>query len=414
MTSSAPRADRGVRILSLADAESLRAEYARIGCSAEGIDIMLPKGRFHVVRLEQVPTKAANILKQEMLANGGDAVVHWKTVACGVERTNVLLMGTEKQLRRVCGTLQRDPFGLPATGQVILAVLNQYAGQRGALRCGPYTLPLGQKTYVMGIVNVTPDSFSGDGLAGSADAAVRQAAQMVADGADILDVGGESTRPGAEPVSLEDELLRVVPVVRALASLNVPISVDTYKSEVAREALAAGATIINDISGLRFDPAMAGVVAAANVPVVVMHIKGTPRTMQQQPGYDDLLTEVCAYLQESTALAEAAGIPRDQVILDPGFGFAKTIAQNLELLRRLRELTSYGQPVLLGTSRKSTIGHILGDLPPEERVEGTAATVTLGIANGADIVRVHDVKAMARVAKMTDAIVREQPRGGND
>jgi len=220
-------------------------------------------------------------------------------------------------------------------------------------------------------------------------------------------VGGESTRPGAEEVPLEEELCRVVPVIAALAErFPVPISVDTYKSAVAREAVRAGATIVNDISGLRFDPEMAAVAAEAGAAVVIMHIQGTPRTMQQHPHYEDLMTEVCDYLQESTEIAEAAGIPRAQVVLDPGFGFGKTVEHNLELLRRLRELTSYGQPVLAGTSRKSTIGKVLGGLPPEERVEGTAATIAIAIHNGADIVRVHDVKEMARVAKMTDAIVR--------
>jgi dihydropteroate synthase len=188
----------------------------------------------------------------------------------------------------------------------------------------------------------------------------------------------------------------------------VPLSVDTYKSEVAREAIGAGATLINDISGLRFDPTMAKTVAAAGMPVVVMHIQGTPRDMQRQPHYDDLMSEVCASLQASTVLATAAGLPREQVLLDPGFGFGKTPAQNLELVRRLRELTSYGQPILLGTSRKSTLGAVLGGLPAEERLMGTAATVALGIANGADIVRVHDVQAMARVARVTDAIVRQR------
>jgi dihydropteroate synthase len=275
------------------------------------------------------------------------------------------------------------------------------------LRCGPHTLPLGAKTYIMGILNLTPDSFSGDGLAGCAEDALRQAERMLEDGADLLDVGGESTRPGSEAVPEEEELARVLPVVRALAArFAVPISVDTYKSEVARQAVEAGATLINDISGLHFDPHMAAVAAAAGVPVVVMHIKDTPRTMQANPHYDDLMTEIAHYLQEATRLAEAAGIPRDQVVLDPGFGFGKTVAHNLEILRRLRELTSFGQPILLGTSRKSTIGRILGDLPPEERMEGTAATVALGIAQGADIMRVHDVRAMARVARMTDAIVR--------
>jgi dihydropteroate synthase len=406
-TPACPRADRGIRILSAATPADVQCEIARVGCRDAGVRIMTPRGLLRLVRLEGVATKVANILKQEMLAHGGDAAVHWQTIACGVAQTAVLLLGTEAQLYEVCAHLRRQPFGLAATGEAILAALAAYSAPGSALRCGPYTLPLGRKTYVMGIINVTPDSFSGDGLATHPDTVLRQGEAMVAAGADLLDVGGESTRPGAVEVPLEEELRRVVSAVRALAPLRVPISVDTYKSAVAREAVAAGATLLNDISGLRFDADMARVAAEAELPVVVMHIQGTPRTMQQQPHYEDLMTEVCAYLQQSTELAVAAGVPRDQVILDPGFGFGKSVADNLTLIRRLRELTSYGQPVLLGTSRKSTIGKVLGDLPPQERIEGTAATVALGIANGAAIIRVHDVLAMARVARMTDAIVRD-------
>lgn len=401
------RADQGVRILTAPDAATVSRELARVGCAEDGVRAMTPKGLLRLLRLEGVAAPAATILKEEMLATGGDAAVHRLTASCGVATTDVVLLGSERQLRAVCAQLRAYPDGLAATSEASLAALEQYALHTGVLRCGQFTLPLGQKTYVMGIVNTTPDSFSGDGLAGNIDGALRQAERMLEDGADLLDIGGESTRPGAEEVPVEEEMRRVAPVVRALAArFAIPISVDTYKSAVAHAALDAGATLVNDISGLRFDPQMAAVAAAAGVPVVVMHIKGTPRIMQQQPHYDDLMTEVCAYLQESTALAVAAGIPRDQVVLDPGFGFGKTVAHNLELLRRLRELTSYGQPILLGTSRKSTIGRVLGDLPPEERLEGTAATVALGIAQGADIIRVHDVKQMARVAKMTDAITR--------
>ncbi len=408
MAASTPeRADRGVRVLVTEDAGAVQRALLHTGCSADGARIMTPKGMTRLVHLSDVPARAANVIKQEMLAAGGDAALHAQAVSCEVERTDVVLIGNEAQLSTACAKLRRAAWGLPETADAVLDVLWNYATSEMELYCGAFRLPLGRKTYIMGILNITPDSFSGDGLAGSEDDVLRRAEVMIADGADILDVGGESTRPGAEEVSLEEELRRVAPAVRALtARFSVPISVDTYKSAVARAALEAGASIVNDISGLRFDPAMAATAAAACAPVVVMHIKGTPRTMQQNPEYADLMGEVCAYLEESTALAVAAGIPRDQVILDPGFGFGKTVEHNLELLRRLRELRSFGQPVLMGTSRKSTIGKVLGDLPPEERLEGTAATVALSIANGADIVRVHDVKAMARVAKMTDAVVR--------
>ena len=268
-----------------------------------------------------------------------------------------------------------------------------------ALRVGSREFLWGERTYLMGIINVTPDSFSGDGLADDLDAALAQALRFQDEGADILDVGGESTRPGHAPVDEDEELRRVIPLIERLAaSVTTPISVDTYKASVARRALAAGATMVNDIWGLRRDPEMAGVVAEAGVPVVVMH-------NQEAPIYKDVVADVMAILRESLRRAEAAGIPRGQVIVDPGIGFAKRPEHSLELLRRLGELRALGCPILVGTSRKSSIGTVLG-LPVEERLEGTAATVAIAIANGADMVRVHDVQAMVRVARMSDAIVR--------
>jgi len=389
------------RILAVPDEDAVAHEMERI--SLGSARRWAKHAMLRVIRLDGVPTPAAIMLQEILLAEGGIST-------CQIigARGDLVLVGTETQYGKVCDALRLQPGEPAALAEAILTALANYDRRGGMLRCGRYELPLGKKTYIMGILNVTPDSFSGDGLGGSMDAAMRQAERMITDGADILDVGGESTRPGAEEVPLEEELRRIVPVIAALTErFPTPISVDTYKSAVAREALRAGATIVNDISGLRFNPETAGVAAKAGAAVVVMHIQGTPRTMQQNPHYDDLMTEVCDYLQESTALAEAAGIRREQVILDPGFGFGKTVEHNLELLRRLRELTSYGQPVLIGASRKSTIGKVLGNLPPEDRVEGTAATVAIAIQNGADIVRVHDVKEMARVARMADAIVRK-------
>ena len=266
-------------------------------------------------------------------------------------------------------------------------------------RCGATVLPWGRKTYVMAILNLTPDSFSGDGLLGDPAAAVAQALAAVADGADLLDIGGESTRPGAQPVSADDEIARVVPVIRTLAArVTIPISIDTSKAAVAEAALAAGARLINEVRGLTADPDLAAVAARAGVPVVVMHD-------QPPDGRGDLLTSIVRELARRLDRALAAGIAWEQLIIDPGFGFGKGARLNLELLRRLAELRVLGRPILAGTSRKGTIGRVLG-LPPNERVEGTAATVALAIAGGADIVRVHDVRAMARVARMSDAIVR--------
>jgi len=273
-------------------------------------------------------------------------------------------------------------------------------------QCGTDPVELGSRTYVMGIVNVTPDSFSGDGLAASTEAAVRKGVQQVEDGADVLDIGGESTRPGAQPVPLAEELARVIPVIEALArEVDAPLSIDTYKAEVAREACGAGARIINDVSGLRAEPRLASVAAETGAGLIVMHMLGTPRTMQDSPRYEDVVGDVCASLRESLTVAHTAGVRRDQLMVDPGFGFGKTVSHNLEMLRRLREFRTLRRPVLIGTSRKSMIGEVLG-LPAEDRLEGTSATVAVGIANGADMVRVHDVKPMVRIARMTDAIIR--------
>ena len=264
-----------------------------------------------------------------------------------------------------------------------------------------------ERTLVMGILNVTPDSFSDGGLFFGAQAAIEHARRIADEGADIIDIGGESTRPNAEPLSQQDELGRVLPVIDAIAgAIECPISIDTYKSIVARAAIEAGAAMVNDISALTFDPSMAPTLADLEVPVCLMHIQGTPRDMQQNPVYNDVVGDVKSWLAGRIAAAKRAGIRDENIIIDPGFGFGKTVQHNLELLRRLRELTELGYPVLMGTSRKSTIGKVLGGLPPGERLEGTAATVALSIANGASIVRVHDVIEMVRVVKMTDAVVR--------
>lgn len=270
----------------------------------------------------------------------------------------------------------------------------------------PPPLDFSEKTLLMGILNVTPDSFSDGGEFFDTGSAVRRALQMVRDGADIIDVGGESTRPGSEPVALDEELRRTVPVIEAVArETGVPISIDTYKPEVARRALDAGASIINDISGLRSDPDMARVAAGHKAPVVVMHIKGTPRDMQtKEPSYEALIPEILDYLRGSIRIALEAGIGEDAIIVDPGIGFGKTVEHNLEIISNLREFARLGKPVLVGPSRKSFIGAVLGGLPAGERLEGTAAAVTASVLNGANIVRVHDVKEMARVLKVADAI----------
>ena len=265
---------------------------------------------------------------------------------------------------------------------------------------GGAPLVWGRRTYVMGIVNLTPDSFSGDGLNGDVCAATAQARRMEADGADIIDVGAESTRPGSAPVTADKESARLLPALAAICeAVSIPVSVDTYKADVARQAIAVGAALVNDVWGALADPDMARVIADAGVPAILMHNR-------RRAEYADLVPDVIAGLRRIADNARVAGISRRNIILDPGIGFGKTADHNLELLRRLSELRSLGYPLLLGVSRKSTIGRVLG-LSPDERLEGTAAAVAMSIAGGADIVRVHDVKEMARVARMTDAIVRD-------
>lgn len=276
-----------------------------------------------------------------------------------------------------------------------------------SLRLHHLTLEWGRRTYIMGIINVTPDSFSGDGVM-DVPAAVARARQMLADGADIIDVGGESTRPGARSVPLDEELHRVIPVVAALAGEAGPVvSVDTMKSEVAHRALQAGAAMINDVSALRADPGMSAVAAEHEAPVVLMHGYGGP-TPTASSKRADIISEILEFLHERIDVAVASGIPRDHILVDPGFGFGKSVQQNLDVVRRLSELRATGRPIVIGPSRKGTIGHVLGGLPVGERLEGTGAAVAVSIVNGADIVRVHDVRAMARVARVTDAIVRRE------
>ncbi len=276
------------------------------------------------------------------------------------------------------------------------------------LTWGGRSLLLGKRTLIMGVLNVTPDSFSDGGNFFLKNKAVEQALAMEADGADIIDIGGESTRPYAEKVSLEQELERVIPVIEELGkALKVPVSIDTYKAKVAESAIDAGAAIINDISALRFDSEMASVAKNSGVPVILMHMKGTPGNMQDNPVYENLMGEIKDFFREAIVKAEEAGIAGDMLILDPGIGFGKSFGHNLEIIRDLKELEELGLPVLLGSSRKAFIGNIL-DKPAEERDSGTMATIAAGIMNGAHIVRVHDVANSVATAKVVDAIVNAQ------
>lgn len=407
-----------VRILNLDTSDKIRAEMEKIGADRRGIQIMTPKASFRAIKLEGLNFAAANIIKQEMLSKGGEATISQVVYSKKQANSDVLLLGTLCHYRELLKKLRMQPFkSLVAIASELEQALARYAGEGiHPLTIAGRTFNWGERTHIMGVVNVTPDSFSGDGLGDDIEGALEEAKHMMEEGADIIDVGGESTRPSSEPISSEEELRRVIPVIEKLAqSTDVPISIDTYKAKVAEEALAAGAHLINDVWGLRMDPLLGEVAARHQAPVVVMHNRSRPKDAAQTERlggrylaveYEDLMGDIMRELRVSIALAVEAGVERERIIVDPGIGFGKTVEQNLQLMRELAELKVLGRPILLGPSRKSFIGYTL-DLPPEERIEGTAAAVAIGIANGADILRVHDVKQMVRVARMTDAMVRK-------
>lgn len=273
------------------------------------------------------------------------------------------------------------------------------------MKCGKYNLKLNSRTHIMGILNVTPDSFSDGGKFDSIEKAVLHAKEMCKQGADIIDIGGESTRPGTDSISLKEELNRVIPVLkRVIDEVNVPISIDTYNSEVAKQALDLGAHMINDVA-FKTDPGIASVVAKYDVPIVIMHMKGTPKNMQLKPQYKDVIGEIKSFLQECAKYAIDSGVDSNKIIIDPGIGFGKTTSHNLEIFRHLKEFESLGYPILIGPSRKSFIGKILGT-DVDNRLEGTLATVAVSIMNGANIIRVHDVEPCIKIARVTDAILK--------
>lgn len=393
------------RVLVIANEQIARQELLKLGCDPTGINIMSGKAVFKTIKLEDLPAKAANLLKQTFLAKGGEVAVARGSADLAIERTDVIICATLKQYRLALAQLKLQPWGLPAVASAIESELaageslpkREYVWDDKCLSLIP------GRTLIMGILNLTPDSFSDGGQFSSLDNALRHAQQMIDDGADILDIGAESTRPyGAEKVSAAEEMGRLLPVLeKVLAFSPVPVSIDTYKAEVAEAALKIGAHIVNDIWGLQYDPAMAETVAKYQVPVVAMH-------NQQGTEYaGDIMASICRFLRGSLTVGRAAGILPHNIWIDPGIGFGKTPAQNLTVMARLHELKGLGCPILLGTSRKRFIGQALGNLPPDDRLEGTAATVAVGVMNGAQIIRVHDVKAMARVAKVTDSILQE-------
>jgi dihydropteroate synthase len=401
-----------VQLRVIKDQREALAELRSIGADPASLGIMAPKMQHLVIKIKDMDIRAANVLKQEMLAKGAEAAVNKWASTFRRPTTDVVLMGTVKQYRLVIEKLKIQPYGLARLVEPIVRILGCLEPSARPVACRGRSLPLDKKTLVMGILNVTPDSFSEQGLYFDVNQAVEHALQMAEDGADIIDVGGESTRPGSLPVDAAEEIRRIVPVISALSEKSeVPISVDTRKAQVAGAAIEAGAAIVNDVSALA-DEKMADLCAKSEVGVVLMHMRGEPQRMQDDPIYEDLMAEITGFLGDRIELAVQAGIGRERIFIDPGIGFGKMAGDNLEIMKRLAEFRSLGAPIVLGTSRKSIISSVLGGLEPSDRIEGTAATVAAGIMNGARIVRVHDVKPMARVASMTDAILKGGQRHG--
>lgn len=394
------------RVLALADLQAAREEVARIGALEPALGWLAAKTQVRAVRVEDVQGRAAALLKQECLAVGCDCAVSPAVAAFDNTPRAVIIIANLRQYETLLERLRRQPFGLADVAAEVEQALASYeAGQAPVWVCRGRHVPVGQRTVIMGVLNLTPDSFSGDGLAGRVEEALARAEEMIAAGADILDIGGESTRPGSDAVPADEEWTRVAPVIEALAGRNdVILSLDTRKTEVAEKGLEAGVHIINDVGGLRA-PGMAEAVAASGAGAIIMHMKGEPKTMQVAPTYEDLMTEIYAFLSERVEAAIEAGVAETALAVDPGFGFGKTVEHNLTIVRRLRELHTLGRPVVLGPSRKSTIGKVL-DKPPHERQWGTAAACAVGIAAGAHVLRVHDVDEMRQVARMADAIRR--------
>lgn len=388
--------------------EMLPEAIAGIGAHPASLPIFANKSQILPYKLLKVRTPAANILKQEMLAAGGDAVVPTGCIVNDDKYVEVLLLGTRKQYNLLLQKLALMPyFGLKQIAADLQVAL---APEPVKTTLADGRILSYDKMRVMGILNITPDSFYAGSRVPQMEQVLERAGQMLEQGADILDIGGESTRPGSDSVDGEEERSRVLPVI-AVVRKNYPdaiISIDTYRAATAEAALQVGADIINDISAMEADAAMLDVVKRTNAPIILMHMRGTSKNMQQNCQYQNVVQEVAVYLAERAQLLREQGVGAEKIILDPGIGFAKNVEQNLLLMRDLQTLTGFGYPVLLAASRKSTIGAVLGGIPAEERLEGTIATSLQAVYAGVQMVRVHDVKENVRAIRMLEAILKQK------
>jgi len=392
-------------IVSINNLQDAKNWIAKTGADPYAFGIMAQKSIFKTVYVQGIDNRAANILKQEMLSVGAEASINANVSRFKNGTSNVLLMGTIKHFEIIYLKLAKDPFGLKELAENIRSAISNAQLNSFELSLPNSKLEL-SKTLVMGVLNVTPDSFSGQSFMPKVDDAVAFGIKLAKDGADIIDIGGESSRPGAKPISLKEELNRVITVIEKLVKkVKIPISIDTYKPEVASAALSAGVSIINDITALRYQKgAMAKVASAKGAPVVLMHMRGTPATMQKQTNYSDVIIDICAFLKERIVFCQENGISKNKIILDPGFGFGKTIAQNIEILSNFNIFNSFGLPVLAGTSNKSFIGAVTCVKEPQKRVVGSIASFVIAVMNGAKIIRAHNVLEAKEAIKLADAI----------
>ena len=393
-----------VRVIEISNLEQSLKELLKIGIGYNSSLKMSEYYDFKVVKISYIDVREINIIRAEALKNGMSAVVSDEILLLNAAKGELLLGGTAFQYEMLIRALGNSLLNCSEIALKIKKIVYNYGIDNFEREIKGKIFNFGEKSFVMGILNITEDSFSDGGKYINADKAIERAIKMVEDGADILDIGAESTRPGAIPVSEEEELERIVPIVEKLSKLvKVPISIDTYKSEVAKYSLRAGADIINDITGLKGESTMAEVVSDNDAYVIIMHMQGTPQTMQSNPEYQDVVSDICLDLKESFSIAEIAGIKKEKVIIDPGIGFGKSTNHNLEIIKRVGEFKIFGAPILIGASRKSMIGNVL-NLPVNERVEGSLAVAAASVMNGASIIRVHDVKETKRTLIMIDSI----------
>ena len=395
-----------IRVLQIRSKKEGIAEFEKVGSTAAGNKIMINKAFPLSIKIKQVNTVAANILKQEMLARDGDVITSRSILTEKRAKTDIIIQGTRKSITSLVKKIRSQQFGLGDLSGDLSGHLKKMdkACKEKDLIIADKKFEPGKEVVIMGILNVTRDSFYDGGQYYDREKALARARSLAEEGAHIIDVGGMSTRPGSLPVGKEEEMERTIPVIENISrDHDILISIDTYRPEVAAEAIKAGAHIVNDISGLGMDESMAGVIAKSNVSVVLMHIKGTPENMQDDPRYQDVIEEIYQYFEDKTKTAISSGIGPEKIILDPGIGFGKRPEHNLEIISKLREFKMLGFPILVGASRKSFIGEVLG-LPVGERLEGSLSVAVWSMINGADILRVHDVKETMRAVKMAQKI----------